>query len=176
MIDYVNFVLGEFTSFSSHLAIQRLDIAIIHDGNVTETVKTDVPDLIMLHGTVTSDVPLSATFRRGQPFKDDPGLEWIIHGLAGEIKVQGPGPSLQAADADITIRLHDFAKNETEEVKWESPFPELPGPARNVASMYEAFARGDGSKFPTFEHAVLRHRQIEELYTSFEQGRRGVYV
>lgn len=176
MIDYVNFVLGEFTSFSSHLAIQRPEVAITHDGNVAETVKTDVPDLIMLHGTVSSGVPLSVTFRRGQPFKDDPGLVWNIHGLTGEIKVQGPGPSLQASDADAKIWLHDFEKNEIEEVKWETPFPELPGQARNVASMYEAFARGDESKFPTFEHAVVRHRQIEELYASFEKGRRGEYV
>lgn len=176
MIDYVNFVLGEFTSFSSHLAIQRPEVAIIDDGKVTETVKTDVPDLIMLHGTVSSGVPLSATFRWGQPFKDDPGLVWNIYGLAGEIKVQGPGPSLQVSDADFTIQLHDFAKNEIEEVKWESPFPELPGPARNVASMYEAFAHREESKYPTFEDAALRHRHIQELYASFEEGRRGVYL
>lgn len=176
MIDYVNFVLGEFTSFSPHLAIQRPEVAIIDGGKVAETVKSDVPDLIMLHGTVSLGVPLSVSYRWGLPFKDEPGLEWNIYGLAGEIKVQGPGPSLQVSDANIAIRLYDYSKNEIEEVKWEPPFPELPGPARNVASMYEAFARGDESKFPTFEEAVLRHRLIEELYTSFEEGRKGVYL
>ncbi|MCJ1463633.1 hypothetical protein MMC07_002241 [Pseudocyphellaria aurata] len=176
MIDYVNFVLGEFTSFSSHLTIQRPKIAVIHDGKVEETVKTDVPDLIMLHGTLSSGIPLSASFRSGQPFKDDPGLVWNINGLAGEIKVQGSGPALQARDDDVKIWLHNFATDEVDEVKWESPFPELPGAARNVASLYEAFARGDEGGFPSFEDAVLRHRQIEELYASSEEGRRGVYV
>lgn len=176
MIDYVNFVLGEFTWFSSHLAIQYPEIAIIQDGKVVETVKTDVPDLITLHGTVPSGVPLSATFRKGRPFKDDAGLVWNIHGRTGEIKVQGPSPMLQAADADVTIQLHDFAKNAVEEVRWQPAFPQLPEPARNVASMYEAFARGDQGTFPTFQDAVVRHRQIEELYASFEQDRRGVYV
>lgn len=89
--------------------------------------------------------------------------------LPEKSKSRGPAPRYR-------IRLYDYSKNEIEEVKWEPPFPELPGPARNVASMYEAFARGDESKFPTFEEAVLRHRLIEELYTSFEEGRKGVYL
>ena len=42
---------------------------------------------------------------------------------------------------------------------------------RDVHVQYKAFARGDESKFSTFEEAVLRHQLIEELYTSFEEGR-----
>lgn len=57
VIDYVNLVLGEFTSFSSHLAIQRPEVAIIRDDKLVETVKMDVPDLIIMHGTVNSGVP-----------------------------------------------------------------------------------------------------------------------
>lgn len=169
MIDYVHFVLGEYDSYLSHMTIQRPEIAVIHDGKVEEIVKTDVPDLILLHGTVSSGITLSATFRMGQPFKDDPGLVWNINGLAGEIKVQGSGPALQAWDEDVKIWLHDFATDEVEEIKWESPFPELPGPARNVASMYEAFASGDKGRFPTFADAVLRHRQIDMLYDCFDE-------
>lgn len=176
MIDYVNFILGEFVSFSSHLKIQRPQVEVVQDGKVLETVNSDVPDLVMLNGILPSDLPLSINFRRGQPFKDDPGFIWNIHGVAGEIKVQGPGPALQANDADVKIQLHTFAKDEVEEVKWESPFPDLPGPARNVAALYEAFAdaRVDQKRYPDFEDAVVRLQQIEDLYASTNGVKHGV--
>ena len=143
-----------------------------------ETVDSDVPDLITLNGILTSDIPLSINFRRGQPFKDDPGFIWNIHGVAGEIKVQGPGPALQANDANVKIQLHTFAKDDVEEVKWEPPFPDLPGPARNVAALYEAFAdaRADQKRYPDFEDAVVRLQQIEDLYASFDGVKNGVSV
>lgn len=176
MIDYVNFILGEFVSFSSHLKIQRPQVDVVQDGKVLETVNSDVPDLIILNGILPSDIPLSINFRRGQPFKDDPGFVWNIHGVAGEIKVQGSGPARQANDANVKIQLHTFAKDEVEEVKWESPFPDLPGPARNVAALYEAFAsaRVDQKRFPDFEDAVVRLQQIDDLYASSNGVKNGV--
>lgn len=175
-MDYVAHVLGEFVSFSSQLEIQRPEVEIIDDGKVLETVNSDVPDLLMLHGTLSSNVPLSFYFRRGEPFKNDPGLTWNIHGEAGEIKVQGPGPSFQANDDNFKILVHDFTKDAVEEVNWKSSFVDLPVPARNVAALYETFAEADPKQYPDFENAVVRHRQIEELYACSEDGRKGVYI
>lgn len=178
MIDFVDFILGEFVSFSSHLKIQRPQVELVQDGKVLETVTSDVPDLITLNGILPSDIPLSISFRRGQPFKDDPGFIWNLYGVAGEIKVQGPGPALQANDANFKIQLHSFAKDEVEEVKWEPPFPDLPGPAQNVAALYEAFAdaRADQKGYPDFEDAVVRLQQIEDLYTSIAGVKNDVLV
>lgn len=176
MIDYVNFTLGDFVSFSSHLKIQRPQVEVLQDGKVLETVDSDVPDLILLNGILPSNVPLSVNFRRGQPFKDEPGVTWKIHGVSGEIRVQGPGPALQASDANVKIQVYDYAKDEVEEVKWEPLFSHLPGPARNVAALYEAFADADADqrRYPDFEDAVGRLRQIENLYARSDAVKNGV--
>lgn len=75
--------------------------------------------------------------------------------------------SLQASDDEKSIQIHDFGTDEVETVEWESRFLELPSPARGVAAMYEAFAE-ETEKYPDFERAVLRHRQIEEMLKKAE--------
>ena len=110
------------------------------------------------------------------PFKGTPGFTWIIHGEKGEIKVTVASAALQASDDERSIAVHNFATDEVEVIEWERHFTDLPPPARNVAAMYEAFADGETGKYPDFEHAVLRHRQIDEVFKSSEQDRKGVYL
>ena len=177
LIDFVELVLGEFSSFNSQLSIQRPQVDIRgSDGQVLETVMTEVADHVMLQGTLLSGVPLSVVLRRGPPFKDDPSLNWLIHGEKGEIKVTAAAVSMQASDDDQSIAVHNFEKDEIEVVKWDRPFGDLPGQARNVAALYEAFADGDNEKYPGFEHAVLRHAQLDEIFKSSDEGRKGVYL
>ena len=145
------------------MGIKRPIVNLIgEDGKVTETVTSDVPDHISLHGTLTSGAILSVQFRRGQPFKDSPGLVWYIHGEKGEIRITASGPAIQVG-RDPKIEVHDFAKDEIESVSWESD-DDLPLMARNVARMYEAFASGDERQYPDFEDAVVRHQMMEDLY------------
>ncbi len=176
MIDFVMVVLGELSSFRSHLSIQRPQVPIVgSDGTVIETVATDVADHIMVQGILlSSGAPLSVTFRRGPPFKNTPGFIWSIHGEEGEIRITAAGPALQANDDQTSITIHTFDQEELEVIEWDRRFKDLPGPARNVAAMYEAFANGETEKYPDFGHAVLRHRYIEEVYKSGEEGRRGL--
>ena len=75
--------------------------------------------------------------------------------------------ALQAADDGKSIQIHNFETDEVETIEWETRFLELPSPARGVAAMYEAFAEAT-EKYPDFEHAVLRHRQIEEMLKKAE--------
>ena len=177
LIDYVEFVLGELSSFNSQLSIQRPQVDIKgSDGQVSETVKTEVADHVMLQGTLTSGAPLSLVLRRGPPFKDDPSLIWFIHGEKGEIKITSAAGSMQASDDNRDIAIHNFEKDEVELVQWDCPFQDLPSRARNTAALYEAFADGDVEKYPSFEHAVLRHAQIDEIFKSSGEGRKGVYL
>lgn len=178
MIDYVEFALGELLSFNSTLSIQRPQVPILgSDGEIVETVASNVADHIMLQGTLASSgAPLAILFRRGPPFKGDPSFTWLINGEKGEIKVTGAGAALQASDDEIRIEIHDFESDKVEVVQWARAFQDLPGQARNIAAMYEAFASGHTTKYPDFEHAVLRHRQIDELFRSSEEGRKGTYL
>lgn len=83
---------------------------------------------------------------------------------------------MQASDDDQSIAIHNFDNDEVELVQWDRPFEELPGQARNVAALYEAFADGDQKRFPDFDHAVLRHAQIDEIFRSSDEGRKGIYL
>ena len=174
MLTNVNAALGEFKLIASHAKIQRPLVNLIKDGTVVETVNSDVPDLVHLIGVLPSGAPISINYRRGQPFKGDPGFAWHIHGENGEIKVEGPGPHLQAFDTGTKITLHRFAQDSVEEIQWESPYPELPGPAQNVASMYTAFANGVKASYPDFEGAIVRHRFIDNILNRFENGKDGI--
>ncbi|KAF6228331.1 hypothetical protein HO133_008061 [Letharia lupina] len=177
MIDFVMLVLGELSAFRSPLNIQRPQVPIMgSDGTVIESVATDVADHIMLLGLLSSGAPLSVTFRRGPPFKGTPGFIWSIHGEKGEIRITATGPALQANDVETKLTLHTFDQEEVEVIEWDRHFKDPPRPARNVAAMYEAFANRETEKYPDCTHAVLRHRQIEEVFKSAEEGRRGVYL
>lgn len=171
MIDFVVLVLGELSFFRSQLSIQRSQVPIIDsNGAVLETVTTDVADHIMLQGILTSSAPLSVTFRRGPPFKGTPGFIWSIHGEKGEIRISAPGPALQASDDEADVTVHNFDQEELEVIEWDQHFKDLPRSARNVAAMYEAFANEETQKYPDFGHAVLRHRQIEEVFKTAEEA------
>ncbi|KAF3389834.1 Galactose/lactose metabolism regulatory protein GAL80 [Talaromyces pinophilus] len=88
LLDTVQQVLGEFSSFQSLLSSQRSVVKIVEaDGSVVKenAVKT-TPDHVMIQGMLNSGAVLSATIRGGAPFKGSPGLEWSIYGEKGEIK------------------------------------------------------------------------------------------
>lgn len=125
----------------------------------------------MIQGTLPSGAPLSFVFRRGPPFKGTPGFLWLIHGEKGELRLTAASAALQAADDEKSIQIHNFGTDEVETIEWETRFLELPSPARGVAAMYEAFAEETG-KYPDFEHAVLRHRQIEGMLKKAEDDGR----
>ena len=164
MIDFVMLVLGELSVSQSQLNILRPEVPIMaSDGTILETVATDVADHIMLQGILScSGAPLSVTFRRGPPFKGTPGFIWSVYGEKGEIRITAAGPALQANDDETTIAVHTFDQEDVEVIECDR-VRNLPASARNVAAMYEAFATKETRKYPDFGHAVLRHRQIEEM-------------
>ncbi|KAL6714647.1 hypothetical protein ACLMJK_008072 [Lecanora helva] len=164
MIDFVEKVLGEISPSKTQLNIQRPQIDILgSDGKTIERTTTDVADHIMLQGTLKSGAPLAVVFRRGPPFKDDPSFTWLIHGEKGEIKVTSATVAVQATNNNHTIAIHDFEEDDIDFVQWDSPFKDLPDRARNVAAMYEAFAEADVEQYPDFDHAVLRHVQLDQI-------------
>ena len=174
MIDFVQCVLGELAYFDSQLSIQRPQVGVrAANGDVIRSVSTDVADHIMLQGALRSGAPLSVIFRQGPPFKDDPGLTWLIHGEKGEIKLTSAAAAMQASNHERQIAIHDFGRDDVEVIQWDQPFQELPGSAQNVAALYEAFAEGDVKRYPDFDHAVLRHTQIDKVFKSSEEKAKG---
>ena len=162
------------------LQIQRPEILVkdSSSGDIVETLTSNVPDLIIATGSLTGSsfvaegATFLARFRRGQPFKGEPAYVWTVNGEKGELRLVAPGgPSLQAGgyNAPVTIEVHDFATDEVTPIEWEWPEWELEFqvPARSIAALYEAFAEGDDTKYPTFDDALRLHEQLEGLLRGF---------
>ena len=143
---------------------------------MTETVKTDIPDLII----TSSSLPESAftmhgatvlvRFRIGSPCPGEPALVWHIVGEKAEVQLAADSTTLQARGYDnpVTIRIRDLHSGVVEplEWKWADWQDELPIPARSVGLLYEKFAEGDG--VPSFDEALVRHDQLARLLSKWE--------
>jgi hypothetical protein len=168
----------EYSTVQARAQIQRPDVRIksLPAGNIMETVRSDVPDLVAFNAQLapsphtSDDATLSFFFRRGQTFPGTSLATWLLNFQHGEIRVDSPttafleqGPQ----DKPITIQIHRFEDNSVEEVKWDwSPEQaELPLLARSVSATLFAFADGRpaGSGWVSVEDAARRAELIDKL-------------
>lgn len=190
VFDTIQHVLGDILkdpvtgkATGGHFQIQRPEVPIVgSDGKVSHTNKTDVPDLVHVTGTlpesatVQKGATLHASLRRGQPYPGDPAFVWTINGEKGEIRVVSQVVTfiqVGSEDHPATLEVHNFETDKVEKVEWEYEGwqKELPVPARNVGSLYEAFAaaqEGGEVRYATFEDAYQRHKQLDELIEGFQ--------
>ncbi|KAI1774407.1 NAD(P)-binding protein [Hypoxylon cercidicola] len=179
LFDFVQTALGEVEVLHSHMQLQRPDVKIRDPstGKILETVRSDVPDLMFITGTlqaseyVASGATIHLRCRRGQAFKGEDPLVWTVNGEKGEIRLSATGgmsiPATGHAEP-IAIEVHDFDTDEVQNVRWVwHGKEELNVSARMVGTLYEAFAAGDGTKYPTFDHALKRHTQLDEMLAHF---------
>ncbi|KAF7194100.1 Galactose/lactose metabolism regulatory protein GAL80 [Pseudocercospora fuligena] len=174
LIDFVLYALGqELSSLSAALSTQRKNVQLKHpDGKLEDDVRR-TPDQILLQGHLDDGAVLSVHQRGGSPFKDTPGLAWRIYGEKGEIEVTSDGSFLQVGYGDsMVIKLHDHDKDEVKTIDWEvkDGYEGYPGPAQNVARLYEAFADGRQEDYADWKQAVARHRLLEKLEESSKTG------
>jgi predicted dehydrogenase len=207
-VDLVHEVLGEFEdgTVQSRMQVQRPVLKAITTAATGareagsedfETITSDVPDLLVIHGAlaagkqdIAAGATLSATFRSGQPFKGAPAFVWTINGEKGELRVtSSAGPYLQSYSytEPVTIELHVYETDEvvTVDWDWDEWQKELPARGRLVADVYERYAdwnkKGsavvkDGGNYsipeeriwPRIPDAVVRHREIEALFERYD--------
>ncbi|KAH8820301.1 NAD-binding Rossmann fold oxidoreductase family protein [Xylogone sp. PMI_703] len=167
-VDAIQQALGSsFESFNSLLANRHPFVRVLDDcGEVLDShYPKTAPDHIMVHGVLAnSKIPLSISFRGGDIFKGTPGLIWSIYGEKGEIRVTASTPHLHVIPGDQNIEIWDMNENTVEEVEILKDEIDTKGfhpTMRNVARIYEQFARGESNC--TFEDAVERQRFIEEM-------------
>ncbi|KAI8810931.1 oxidoreductase family protein [Cladochytrium replicatum] len=177
-------VLGNWETFHVEAQIQRPVVPLL---GTDETIETDVPDYISVHGKIKCDsgitVPgalLTLLLRVGPPFKNEPGFVWTINGEVGELKVTAPGIHLHSGDSysgPVKIDLHDHSTDELTELAWDWPEwqKELPLRARNTGELYERFAewvengRPEVSReWPRLDDGVEVMKELDELFRQFE--------
>lgn len=145
-------------------------------GEYVGDIPTNSPDLVV----VTASLPESSltrnyaklmiTWRAGTGFPDpkQPAFVWTIRGEKGSLRLTYEGSHINQGE-DAQIEWHDQASGETRSVEWQWKEWQAghPGPVRNVAALYEAFADGDESKYMTFDVALKRHEQLESMREKF---------
>ncbi|KAI5364550.1 Putative gfo/Idh/MocA-like oxidoreductase, NAD(P)-binding domain superfamily [Septoria linicola] len=180
MIDFIHSVLGEYESSNAHTQIQRPLRTITDQKTASKRpYRSDVPDLLSLHGTlrrsdiVAGGATLTATFRAGPPFPGTPPFVWTINCENGEVRISSErGPFLQAEASALPVPI-EAHYHETDEVKivewgWEDWQEVLPGRGRSIAKLYDLYAEGrlEEESCATFESAIERHRQLDTILYS----------
>ncbi|KAL7796752.1 hypothetical protein V8C37DRAFT_371351 [Trichoderma ceciliae] len=182
LFDQVQHVVGDLQDIKSHLQLQRPNVLLRNPSTkeVVETVKSNVPDLIIINGTLAASqiaaegANVLFRFRRGQPFLGEPALSWTINGEKGEIRLQAFGGSSLHANSyttPVTIEVHDFASDQVQtfEWSWQSWQEELPIVGRSVGVLYDKFSNGIVQGVPSFETALLRHEQLASVLAGWDE-------
>ena len=175
MTDSIASALGPIKPTASKLSLLRPNIKVLSSsGEVLRTVQSNVPDLININGSLSShnNAPFSYFFKRGPRFKGTPALIWSVHGETGEIRVEADTTSIHAVDdnQNVKILVENFESGEVENVTWKDVMADrgLKGPAKNIGSLYEAFAEGGNAEWSTFETALERHKFLEDVWGEWE--------
>jgi predicted dehydrogenase len=161
-IDPMCMCVGEFAEFTSRVSTQIKRWKITETG---EAIDVEVPDNVMLHGTVASGAVVSAHVATVP--SATPGFRMEIYGTGGALHVASPGAPQR--DANKLMGAQGRAAIAPMEVP--ASYDEVPadmpaGPPHNVGALYRrlAHAIATGSKVePDFDHAVMRHRTIDAI-------------
>ncbi|EED24617.1 oxidoreductase, putative [Talaromyces stipitatus ATCC 10500] len=182
VIDFVQSVVGDVVDGTdhTHFGIQRPEIGLRdpETGNIVETIHSDVPDLLSVHGSIAKSdytapqASLVAYFARGQPFPGDPALSWTLNCEKGTIRLNSPtGIALQANayESDVTISVHLFETDKVEQIAWAWSEAQLDVPmrARSVQTCLVNIAQGYKEGYVSLEDAANRARQISKWLDSF---------
>ncbi|KAL7944935.1 hypothetical protein V8C42DRAFT_324127 [Trichoderma barbatum] len=182
LFDQVQHVIGDVQGLQSQVQLQRPNVLLRDPSTkeVVETVKSNVPDLIIINGTLaasqiaTEGASVLFRFRRGQQFPGEPALSWTINGEKGEIRLLAFGGSSLHANsynAPLTIEVHDFASDQVQKSdwSWQSWQEELPIVGRSVGVLYDKFADGVVQGAPSFGSALVRHEQLETVLAGWDE-------
>jgi predicted dehydrogenase len=103
-----------------------------------------------------------------------PAIEWRIFGSQGQIRITSYDGmcntwSLNYGQDLLEVEVYHARTDTLQQLPTvEDDFAHLPAPARNVARLYEAFAKSKGghenSWYPDFDYGVKKHELIDAMY------------
>lgn len=153
---------------------------------IDEARPNDVPDQVILNAVLSSGAILtyklhgSAAFDRDSKPRDGaekpkiPAIEWRIFGSQGQIRITSYDGmcntwSLNYEPDLLDVEIYDARTDTLTQLPTvEDDFSHLPAPARNVARLYEAFAKAKAGQadswYPDFEYGVKKHELIDAMY------------
>lgn len=129
---------------------------------------TTVPDTFLVQGTLASGAVASYTLRTARATADGVGYRWLISGTEGELEFTvKEGVLYQGELSSGQFRLRKWGQEKPEEISVVVDDSEhvasVPETAKNVARLYEAFAKGDEGRYLSVDDSVKLHKLLERV-------------
>ncbi|GJN74079.1 transcription regulator gal80 [Purpureocillium lilacinum] len=165
--DAFTHVLGDLTDMQAILKTQYKATQLVGpDGQpLNKEFRKTAPDHIFVQGITEGGAVASIAFRKPKSPVDDTDFRWIITGTQGEASIVGNG-WWQMMDKEMNLQVK-IGTEPTQTIDFDSyraPAAEKVSPmAANVASLYDAFAKGDTTRYASFESAAKTHRFLESI-------------
>ncbi|SPO05380.1 related to dehydrogenases and related proteins [Cephalotrichum gorgonifer] len=163
-------VLGNFSEVQGLLKTQHPDVNILSPGGevVDPAYKKTAPDDIFVQGILESGALASINFFKSEtPVSDKRSFVWRITGTEGEIELASPEMVWQIGNPAARITIRVGKSGEPQEVELDSQDPAIsagvPFMGQNTALVYDAYAKGDTSRYATFEQATQTHRLLQKI-------------
>ena len=164
--------MGDFDDLQGILKTNNKTVAIVNSKGevVNPTYPKTSPEHILVQGTLSSGAVASIAYRKPVSAVDSIGIRWLITGTKGEIEVTTKETQWQMADPSMKLRVK-LGEGETREVDYkeddaDARFSSLDVVALNTARSYAAFAKGDETRYATFESALKTHRLLDRIAKS----------
>jgi predicted dehydrogenase len=162
-------VLGDFDTLQSFLKVENAEIPVLGDDGKPENVyKKNVPDHVLVQGTLESGAVASIAYRfvHMNAAIGEVGIRWIISGTDGEIEITTDQSQWQIFSPKSKLRIK-LNGQETEEVTLpnaHSGYAEkVSDLCVNTANILDAFAKGDTTRYADFESALKTHRLLDRI-------------
>ena len=166
--DPLSQLFGEPISVSSQLKTTWPYVSILDGGKTVEShVLKTADDFASLQGVTSLGVKYAYSFRGGDAFVEGEGLVWDIIGDKGQIRLTGSSIMLNLGAENHQIKLKDYATGRIEVMEPHKSL-DLPLAAQNIGRLYENFV--DGGAHPTLSDAVQRHKFMDAVFASAENG------
>lgn len=162
LFDSVTYLLGDLATVSATTANHYPIVTVLDDKQqpTEKTVNSSAPDQIAFTGLFKSGAISSAIFRAGLPASQGRKHLWEIVGEAGLIHMESDELSSALVNTKAPKLYLNGALVEVQQVA---------GPANNITSAWEAFAKGERS--PNLEDALKLRRLLEGVTRSAQEGR-----
>jgi len=162
--------VGELAEVSGRLATRIKQWRIAETG---ELVDVEVPDNVVIGATLRNGAVVSAHIATVPTAT--PGFRMEIYGSAGALTVATSGAPQRDANKLMGAKGRAALAPIETPARYVDVPPDTPsGPPHNVAHLYRRLAQGirtGAAVEPGFEHGLRRHRLIDAITRSSEQGR-----
>jgi predicted dehydrogenase len=163
-------VLGNFKAVQSVFKVQDKTAKMVDDSyNVVDPAyPVTAPDTVFIQGVLENGGVASLALRSVRTAVDDSGFRWIISGTKGEIDLTTkPGMIAGLPSGGSQIRVRKWG-SEAKVVEFEADEGEhinkISAQGRNVARVWDAFAKGDRDGYALIEDSLKTHELLEIIH------------